>query len=270
MWDQYWTDRGFPWEHDPGPPRNRSWLRLFATTPNYRGLRKAVTGREAFRWHFGPMFYRGRLRDHQVKVLIVGQEGAQDESLAHRSFAGGTGARMQHLLTHIGITHSYLFLNTFVYPIFGQYDGKLPELAQHPVSPIARHRNELFDYALERNDIRLVIAVGNAAKESIATWIRSRGGTANPESLHTPDHHVLAPRVRALRMLHPGSQSAELEFWDKDSFSSDDLLGRVLIRRSEDGFVVTAGQSASDLGGGCYRLTGEQGDYRIWLEIREE
>ena len=32
---------------------------------------------------------------------------------------------MQHVLTHLGITHSYLFMNTFVYPIFGQYDAGL-------------------------------------------------------------------------------------------------------------------------------------------------
>jgi uracil-DNA glycosylase len=66
----------------------------------------AVLGKEKFRWHFGPMFYRGRLGDNQVKVLVIGQEGAQDESLAQRSFTGGTGARMQHFLHHIGITRS--------------------------------------------------------------------------------------------------------------------------------------------------------------------
>ncbi len=132
MWEQYWQDRGSPWEYDPGPAKNRSWSRLFAETPNYRGFGVAMSGNEEFRWHFGPMFYRGRLGDNQVKVLVVGQEGAQDESLSHRSFTGGTGGRMQHLLTHLGINRSYLFLNTFVYPIFGQYDGLLPIIAQHP------------------------------------------------------------------------------------------------------------------------------------------
>jgi RibD C-terminal domain len=29
-WDEWWTDRGHPSEHDPGPPRNRRWARLFA------------------------------------------------------------------------------------------------------------------------------------------------------------------------------------------------------------------------------------------------
>ena len=103
MWEQYWQDRGSPWDYDPGPAKNRSWSRLFAETPNYRGFGIAMSGNEEFRWHFGPMFYRGRLGDGQVNVLVVGQEGAQDESLSHRSFTGGTGGRMQHLLTHLGI-----------------------------------------------------------------------------------------------------------------------------------------------------------------------
>ena len=66
--------RGNPWEHDPGPPSSSGWAELFAGAPNYRGLGRAVVGREAFRWHHGPMFFRGRL-DGSAKVLLVGQEG---------------------------------------------------------------------------------------------------------------------------------------------------------------------------------------------------
>src|SRR5262245_23116241 len=69
--------RGDPWEHDPGPVSSSGWAELFAETPNYRGLSWAVVGREAFRWHHGPMFFRGRL-DGSAKVLVVGQEGDQD------------------------------------------------------------------------------------------------------------------------------------------------------------------------------------------------
>src|SRR5829696_385263 len=72
--------RGNIWEHDPGPPAASGWAELFAETPNYRGLGRAVLGKEAFRWHHGPMFFRGRL-DGSAKVVVVGQEGAQDESL---------------------------------------------------------------------------------------------------------------------------------------------------------------------------------------------
>lgn len=208
MWNDNWDERGAPWEYDPGPPRNRSWARRFAETPNYRALGKAVTGREEFRWHFGPMFYRGRLGDNQVKVLIIGQEGAQDESLSHRSFTGGTGGRMQNLLNHLGISRSYLFMNTFVYPIFGQYDGDNAVLAQHPDSPIRAHREDVFDYVVARNDdLHLVIAVGSAAKESVASWIQSHGGVADPSKLHLADTSVIAPKLRAVGVLHPGGAS---------------------------------------------------------------
>ena len=196
------VSRGNPWDYDPGPATTSGWPELFAATPNYRGLGKAVTGREAFRWHFGPMFYRGRL-DGAARVLLIGQEGAQDESLSHRSFTGGTGARMQHLLTHIGVTRTYLFMNTFVYPIFGQYTGTLRGMAQNPISPIVVHRNRMFDKVAE-GDLRLVIAVGEAAKESVVTWIESHGGTADPAKLHLATCGGPLAGVRFLGVLHPG------------------------------------------------------------------
>ena len=204
MADEFTDGRGDPWEFDGGPPKNRSWARLFATTPNYRAIGVAMSGDEEYRWHFGPMFYRGRLKDDSVRVLVIGQEGAQDESLSHRSFTGGTGARMQHVLNHLGVTRSYLFLNTFCYPIFGQYNGLLPRLAQDPRSPIARHRGELLDYVLARNDLRLVIAVGLAAKQSVATWIEAHGGSADPDELHEADSHRLGAKVKTIGVLHPG------------------------------------------------------------------
>jgi len=206
MPNEYWSGRGNPWEHDAGPPLNRRWPWLFAETPNYRGLGKAVLGREIFRWHFGPMFYRGRLQDNAVKVLVIGQEGAQDESLAHRSFTGGTGARMQHFLQHLGITESYLFLNTFVYPIYGQYGLHLRWLAQDPESPIVKHRHEILNYVLERNDLHLVVAVGTAAKETVVTWVGSRGGNCPGGSRDVSQYaaRVLGPKTRIVGVLHPG------------------------------------------------------------------
>jgi uracil-DNA glycosylase len=180
---------------------------LFAETPNYRGLGRAVVGREAFRWHHGPMFFRGRL-DGSAAVMVVGQEGAQDESLSHRSFTGGTGARMQHLLRFLGIDRSYLFVNSFVYPIFGQYTPDLRPLAQDPRSPIAIHRNRIFDMAVIEGDVRLVIAVGRAAKESVTTWIEAHGGTAQPETLHLASLGSLPNRVRVVGVLHPGSAAS--------------------------------------------------------------
>jgi hypothetical protein len=208
MPSDFLKDRGNPWDFDQGPPANREWARLFGETPNYRGLGKALSGREAFRWHFGPMFYRGRLTDGAARVLVIGQEGAQDESLGHRSFVGGTGARMQHFLRHLGITHSYVFLNTFVYPIFGQYNGaELIWLAQNPKSPIVKHRHAIFNYLLERTDLRLIVAVGKAAKESVHTWVQSRGG-ACPSGTHDVSqcaNGAIGPKARIVGVVHPGA-----------------------------------------------------------------
>jgi len=203
----YWKNRGFPWEYDPGPPGNLRWAELFSQTPNYRAFGKTVLGREVFRWQFGPVFYRGRLQEQAVKVLVVGQDGAQDESLAHRSFTGGTGARMQYFLDYIGITESYLFLNTFIYPIAGQYNEGMASLAQDPQYPIVKHRHDLFNYVLDVNDVHLVVAVGNAAKESVVNWVRSRGGScsqgAADVSLCTGS--ALGPDTKIVGVMHPGA-----------------------------------------------------------------
>jgi uracil-DNA glycosylase len=204
--DKYWKGRGSPWEYDAGPPTDTDWAKIFSATPNYRQLSKVVIGKERHRWQFGPMYYRGRLAKHSVKVVVIGQEGAQDESLAHRSFVGGTGSRMQHFLNFIGINHSYVFLNTFVYPITGQYDSKLKWLAQNTDSPIVQHRHKILDYLLDINDVRLVIAVGVAAKESVKTWVESKGGTCPDgiSDLSTCTGSFLDPHTKVVGVLHPG------------------------------------------------------------------
>ena len=204
----YWTNRGFPWEHDPGPPKNMSWARLFSETPNYRAISETYMNADKFRWHFGPMYYRGRLKTGEVKVLVIGQEGAMDESLAHRAFVGFSGGIMQYLLDYIGIDFQYLFLNTFVYPIHGQYtERKIKILGQNLDSPMVKQRHKILDYVRSKNDISLVIGVGNAAKETIKTWIESHGGNC-PDGiadLTTADSHVLHPRTKAIGIIHPGA-----------------------------------------------------------------
>lgn len=115
---------------------------------------------------------------------------------------------MQYLLRFLGFDRSYLFVNSFVYPIFGQYTPDLQPLAQDPRSPIVAHRNRIFDKAVFEGDVRLVIAVGRAAKESVVTWIEAHGGTAQPESLHTASLGSLPGRVRVVGVLHPGSAAS--------------------------------------------------------------
>jgi uracil-DNA glycosylase len=230
--------RGDPWEHDPGPPRNRRWARLFAETPDYRGLGLALPGgdggEERFRWQFGPVFYRGRLGDNQARVLVVGQDAGSDEALAHRAFVGESGSRVQHLLAHVGIARSYLFLNTFVYSITGQFGGALEDMALDADSPVARHRNRLFDYAAARNDLRLVIAVGRAAREAVLAWNRSRGGTGTAAAgqLHRVDATALGPRVRLVDVMHPGAGAQGASSEVAASFST--AAGRIVRWATDD------------------------------------
>jgi hypothetical protein len=76
---------------------------------------------------------------------------------------------------------------------------------------------------------------------------------------------------KELVRLGPQVREADLEFWDKDSFSPNDLLGRLEIRRNGSGKVdVTPGESTRVLEDGSYHLTGEGGDYRVWLSFEEK
>lgn len=177
--------RGNPGEYDPGPAAGSEWARLFGETPNYRALGQAILGggAEKFRWQFGPMWYRGRLGKNEVKVFVVGQEGAQDENVSNRAFTGSTGTKTQKFLNHLGINISYLFLNTFVYTINGQLedDPRFQWMEQDPKSPIVEYRHRLFDYMLEQNSdsLALIIGVGSGGKASVATWINERGGNCS-------------------------------------------------------------------------------------------
>ena len=97
-------------------------------------------------------------------------------------------------------------------------------------------------------------------------WSAEELPMAGMESVEAGSTHTLN---RELGRLTADTQTAELEFWEKDTFSADDLLGRILIRRGESGLVISAGESATDLGGGCWRLRCGQGDYKVWVEIKE-
>lgn len=90
---------------------------------------------------------------------------------------------------------------------------------------------------------------------------------AGLESVAAGSKHELN---RELWRLGPEWLEAKLEFWDKDSFSRDDLLGRIEITRDGKGSLTLApGDTTEDLGDGAYHLTGEGGDYKVWLSFQE-
>lgn len=189
------------WAYDPGPnPETevgKGYIDIFARIPNFPGLMdKMPRGGVRFRPAFGPTPYRGRTTKNGVKVLVIGQDGTHIAEAAGRTFTGGTGGRMQHVLNYLGINRSYFFINTFAYTIGGQYADWAPYLkgenlvwgqftnpksyvlAQDIMSPIVKWRNDLIEHIIDsnRDSLKLIITVGGAAKDTLAAFIRSRGG----------------------------------------------------------------------------------------------
>ena len=71
-----------------------------------------------FRVEWGPIFHRGRL-DGSARILVIGQDPAQHETIVRRVLVGEAGRRLQGFLTKLGITRSYAIINTFLYSVYG-------------------------------------------------------------------------------------------------------------------------------------------------------
>jgi hypothetical protein len=148
-------------DHDPGP--DVGWTGFFATAP----LATYQAHPSEFRLDFGPVYYRGRL-DGTARVLIIGQDPAANELVGHRAFVGASGQRLQGLLRRLGVRRDYLMVNTYLYPVFGQFFGTLAQLSQD--AQILGFRNQFLDRIADQNPIEVVITVGNAAKDAIQRW----------------------------------------------------------------------------------------------------
>ncbi len=77
---------------------------------------------DAFRTEWGPIFHRGRL-DGTARVLVIGQDPATHETICRRILVGEAGQRLQGLLAKLGVTRSYVLVNTFLYSVYGQGGG---------------------------------------------------------------------------------------------------------------------------------------------------
>jgi hypothetical protein len=147
--------------HDRGP--DPGWTVFFATAP----LASYQAHPREFRLDFGPVYYRGRL-DGTARVLILGQDPAANELVGHRAFVGTSGQRIQGFLRRIGISRDYLMINTYLYPVFGQFVGTLRDLSHDPA--IQGFRNLLLDRIADRNPLEAIIAVGAAGRDALERW----------------------------------------------------------------------------------------------------
>lgn len=122
-----------------------------------------------FRVEWGPIFHRGRL-DGTARVLVIGQDPAAHESIARRILVGEAGQRVQGFLARLGIERSYVFVNTYLYSVYGSGGS--------PTAPlVTEYRNRWLDAIADRNDLEAVVALGTAAKEAYDAWPASAGAT---------------------------------------------------------------------------------------------
>jgi hypothetical protein len=125
-----------------------------------------------FRTEWGPIFHRGRL-DGSARVLVLGQDPATHEAISRRILVGEAGQRVQGLLGRLGITTSYVMVNTFLYSVFGQAGG-----AHHAADPvIGAYRNRWLNTLLRPPEaggvgrqITAVITLGTLAKGAYRQW----------------------------------------------------------------------------------------------------
>lgn len=126
-----------------------------------------------FRTEWGPIFHRGRL-DGTARVLVLGQDPATHEAITRRILVGEAGQRVQGLLARLGITTSYVMVNTYLYSVYGQGGG-----SRHANDPhIAEYRHKWLDALLLGGPITAVIALGALAKTAYTHWADTQPAAA--------------------------------------------------------------------------------------------
>jgi hypothetical protein len=135
-----------------------------------------------FRTEWGPVFHRGRL-DGSARLLVIGQDPAQHEIIVRRTLVGGAGHRLQGFLAKLGLTRSYVAVNTFVYSVYGQGGG-----TKHKNDPaIIAYRNRWFDALLPRR-VQGVVALGQLADIAWQTWRNTPTGATFTGVYHAVTH----------------------------------------------------------------------------------
>jgi uracil DNA glycosylase superfamily protein len=137
-----------------------------ALVASYPGA--AIYPAPAFRVEWGPIFHRGRL-DGTAKLLVLGQDPAVAETVTRRILVGVAGQRTQGLLARLGLTRSYVMVNTFLYSVFGQGSGN----AHIKDDAIATYRNSWLDTIVSHNDIAAIITLGTLATTAYRRWLAS-------------------------------------------------------------------------------------------------
>lgn len=121
-----------------------------------------------FRVEWGPLFHRGRL-DGTARLLVIGQDPAQHEVVARRILVGTAGKRAQGFIKRLGLTRSYVLINTYLYSVYGQAAGN-----KHiGDAKITAYRNQWIKAILDASPIEAVVAFGGLADTAWKAWLAS-------------------------------------------------------------------------------------------------
>ena len=123
-----------------------------------------------FRVEWGPIFHRGRL-DGSARVLVIGQDPAQHETIVRRTLVGEAGRRVQGLLAKLGMTRSYVFINTYLYSVYGSVKANTRKDVR-----LLGYRNRWLDALLVDQKVEAVLALGQAADEAWHFWKATPAG----------------------------------------------------------------------------------------------
>lgn len=224
-----------------------------------------------FRLEWGPIFHRGRL-DGSARVLVIGQDPAQHETIVRRILVGEAGRRVQGFLAKLGITRSYVFINTYLYSVYGSVKAKTRK-----APALIEYRNRWLNALLGGRQVEAVLALGQAADEAWQFWNATPAAQSmpvayvavthptQPESSSKGDKAKLAAATKkllqnwnaALQVLSPSIQHVDVptplvlygESWvDGDRMAipeSDFPAGLPAWMHEQDGWAKRAG--ANDL-----------------------
>src|SRR5215472_17217028 len=117
-----------------------------------------------FRVEWGPIFHRGRL-DGSARVLVIGQDPAQHETVVRRILVGEAGRRLQGFLAKLGITRSYVLINTFLYSVYGTVKAATAKNAS-----LVAYRNRWLDALAAGTQAEAVLTLGTLAAEAWKLW----------------------------------------------------------------------------------------------------
>jgi uracil-DNA glycosylase len=136
-----------------------------------------------FRTEWGPIFHRGRL-DSSARVLVIGQDPAENETIVRRILVGEAGRRTQGFLAKLGIDRSYVLINTFLYSIYATVEST------HALDPaIAGYRNRWLDALAVNTNLEAVVALGILAEEAWKNWKSTPQGS----SVNIPFTKIIHP-----------------------------------------------------------------------------